>query len=190
MPAVVPLTDLTETLQRVRVPSYIVNRDGEFVWINDAAESIFGDLVGRHYSTIVAPGDRGLAAEQFQRKLAGAAVTDYELDVLTADGRRLRAEISSVPLRSNHAFDGVFGTALRLRLPPLPSEKVPQLTQRQKEVLCYLGEGASTNQIAEELGLSRETIRNYVRQVLRAFGAHSRLEAVAIARREGVLTDV
>jgi PAS domain S-box-containing protein len=65
MPAVVPSTDLTETLQRIRVPSYVVNRDGEFVWFNDAAREIFGDLVGRHFSTIVASEDRALAEEQF-----------------------------------------------------------------------------------------------------------------------------
>ncbi len=188
MPAVIPSTDLTETLQRVRVPSYIINSEGKVAWLNNAAAAIFGDLVGRNYSTIVAPEDRALAEKQFQRKLDGVPVTDFEVDVLTADGRRMRAEISSVPLR-NGMCAGVFGVALSFRPPPLPSERAPQLTQRQKEVLCLLGEGASTRQIAEELSLSRETVRNYVRQVLRAFGAHSRLEAVAIARREGVLTD-
>jgi DNA-binding NarL/FixJ family response regulator len=116
-------------------------------------------------------------------------VTDYELDVETADGRRLRAEISSVPLRSGHTCTGIFGTAVNIRTRPLPSEEAPQLTRRQKEVVTLLGEGASTVQIAEELGLSRETVSNYVRQVLRVMSAHSRLEAVAIARHKGLLTD-
>jgi PAS domain S-box-containing protein len=188
MPADIPSTDLTETLQRVRVPSYIINSDGKVAWLNDAAAEIFGDLVGRNYLTIVASEDRALAEKQFQRKLDGAPVTDFEVDVLTAEGRRMRAEISSVPLL-NGMCAGVFGVALSFRPPTLPSERASQLTQRQKEVLCLLGEGASTRQIAEELSLSRETVRNYVRQVLRAFGAHSRLEAVAIARRQGVLAD-
>jgi len=39
-----------------------------------------------------------------------------------------------------------------------------------------------TKQIAEELHLSIETVRNHVRGLLRTMGAHSRLEAVAIAR--------
>jgi DNA-binding NarL/FixJ family response regulator len=38
-------------------------------------------------------------------------------------------------------------------------------------------------QIAEELGLASETVRNHIRHLLRAVGAHSRLEAVAIASR-------
>ncbi len=58
---------------------------------------------------------------------------------------------------------------------------------RQNEVLQLLGEGASTDQIAAALHLSKETVRNHVRYVLRALGAHSRLEAVAVAHRQGLL---
>jgi two-component system NarL family response regulator len=56
-----------------------------------------------------------------------------------------------------------------------------QLTPRQAEVLELLERGRSTKQIASELHLSTETVRNHVRHILRAVGAHSRLEAVAIA---------
>jgi DNA-binding NarL/FixJ family response regulator len=48
-------------------------------------------------------------------------------------------------------------------------------------VLELLERGRSTSQIAEELHLSVETVRNHIRHLLRAIGAHSRLEAVAIA---------
>jgi DNA-binding NarL/FixJ family response regulator len=57
------------------------------------------------------------------------------------------------------------------------------LTPRQAQVLRLLERGRSTAQIAEELGLSRETVRNHIRRLLRALGASSRLEAVALARR-------
>jgi DNA-binding NarL/FixJ family response regulator len=56
-------------------------------------------------------------------------------------------------------------------------------------VLQMLGEGASTEQIAAMLHLSKETVRNHIRHVLRALGAHSRLEAVAKANRAGLLGD-
>jgi DNA-binding NarL/FixJ family response regulator len=39
------------------------------------------------------------------------------------------------------------------------------------------------------LHLSKETVRNHIRHVLAALGAHSRLEAVAIAHRRGLLAD-
>ena len=51
------------------------------------------------------------------------------------------------------------------------------LSPRQRAAL--LGE-----QIAHELHLSTETVRNHIRHILRALNAHSRLEAVAIGRRE------
>ena len=47
-----------------------------------------------------------------------------------------------------------------------------------------LEHGRSTRQIAQELHLSPETVRNHVRHVLRALGVHSRLEAVTLARSQ------
>ena len=60
----------------------------------------------------------------------------------------------------------------------------PHLTPRQTEVLRLLQKGYSTGQIAQELHLSTETVRNHVRHLLRALGVHTRLEAVAAAQRE------
>jgi DNA-binding NarL/FixJ family response regulator len=56
------------------------------------------------------------------------------------------------------------------------------LTPRQAEVLRFLEQGRSTKQIAQELHLSTETVKNHVRHLLRALGVNSRLEAVAVAR--------
>jgi DNA-binding NarL/FixJ family response regulator len=42
--------------------------------------------------------------------------------------------------------------------------------------------------MAEELHLAVDTVRNHVRRLLQALDAHSRLEAIAIARRDGLLT--
>ena len=70
----------------------------------------------------------------------------------------------------------------------VPSGAV-SLTSRQNEVLQLLGEGASTDQIAAALHLSKETVRNHIRHILRALGAHSRLEAVTAAHRRGLLSN-
>jgi DNA-binding NarL/FixJ family response regulator len=58
----------------------------------------------------------------------------------------------------------------------------PHLTPRQVEVLRLLEQGRSTKQIAAELHLSTETVRNHIRRLFRALGVNSRLEAVAAAR--------
>jgi DNA-binding NarL/FixJ family response regulator len=57
------------------------------------------------------------------------------------------------------------------------------LTPRQTQVLAGLAEGKSTDQIAAELVLAPVTVRNHVANILVALGVHSRLEAVARARR-------
>jgi DNA-binding NarL/FixJ family response regulator len=63
-----------------------------------------------------------------------------------------------------------------------PAAPPPHLTPRQVEVLRLLEQGCSTKQIAAELHLSTETVRNHVRRLFQALGVHSRLEAVAAAR--------
>jgi PAS domain S-box-containing protein len=87
-------------MRLVRFPSWIVDRGGRVVWENDAANRLFGDQRGKLYSSFVAPEYLALAQEQFARKLLGQQVTDYEVDLLTADGSRVRVETSSVPLPS------------------------------------------------------------------------------------------
>ena len=50
-------------------------------------------------------------------------------------------------------------------------------------MLRLLQSGRSTQQIAQELHLSTETVRNHVRRLLSALGVHTRLEAVALPLR-------
>lgn len=66
---------------------------------------------------------------------------------------------------------------------------VPQLTPRQGEVLKMLAEGKGVGEIRRELYLSQATVRNHVRSLLQALGAHSQLEALAKARKLGLLDD-
>lgn len=61
------------------------------------------------------------------------------------------------------------------------------LTPRELEVLRLMAGGASTTRIAEELVISTHTVRSHVRNLLGKLGAHSKLEGVAIAAREGLI---
>jgi DNA-binding NarL/FixJ family response regulator len=51
----------------------------------------------------------------------------------------------------------------------------------------YLAHGFSTEQMAEAMNVSRETVRNHVRGLLRRLGVHSRLEAVTVGRSRGLI---
>jgi DNA-binding NarL/FixJ family response regulator len=61
------------------------------------------------------------------------------------------------------------------------------LTARERQALGLLADGASTAEVARRLGVAVNTARNHVQRVLEKLGARSKLEAVAIARREGLL---
>lgn len=61
------------------------------------------------------------------------------------------------------------------------------LTSREREVLQLLVEGKSTAALAAELVVAPATARNHIQSIMNKLGAHSRLEAVAIAMREDIL---
>lgn len=61
------------------------------------------------------------------------------------------------------------------------------LTPRQQRVLELLAEGVRARAISLRLGLSETTVRNHIREVLVRLSCHSQLEAVAEARRRGII---
>ncbi len=68
--------------------------------------------------------------------------------------------------------------------PPCP------LTSREKEVLRRIVAGQSTGQMAREMNIAINTLRTYVKNVLAKLGAHSRLQAAALATREKLLDEL
>lgn len=174
--------DVETALEHVNVPSYVIDRAGVVRWMNPAAQALVGDRTGQQFTSVVAPEETRRAREMFARKILGnTEVTDAPVTVVDLDGARVGVEISSVPLRRGEHVVGVFGQVSDVLEEPQPHPEL-HLTPRQAEVLQMLERGRSTTQIAEELHLSRETVRNHVRHLLHALGASSRLEAVAVAR--------
>jgi PAS domain S-box-containing protein len=175
--------DLPATLVAVPVPVYVVSRRGVIRWLNDEALEVFGDRIGEHYSVLVAPEARQLVDEQFTRKILGTAgTTSYEAVLLRRDGEKLFVDLDSVRVDDDAEVVGVFGLA-DPGGPVVPAGAANvHLTPRQREVLSLLARGCSTEQMAGELHLSKDTVRNHVRGLLRGLGVHSRLEAVSRAR--------
>ena len=65
-----------------------------------------------------------------------------------------------------------------------------ELTEREREVLGLVAEGLTNAAIAQQLFVSVHTVRNHVANLSSKLGAHSKLEALSIAVREGLLPDV
>jgi putative two-component system response regulator len=110
----------------------------------------------------------------------------------------------SAVLNKNRAFDDLLHTIrevqkgdVTLPLSSLPSVlariRTPaggagtDLTSRELEVLSLLAEGLSTEAISERLVISVHTVRNHIQRVIMKLGVHSKLEAVSMALRQGII---
>jgi DNA-binding NarL/FixJ family response regulator len=63
----------------------------------------------------------------------------------------------------------------------------PRLTDRELEVLKLVARGLNNRDIAKELFISENTVKNHVRNILEKLQLHSRMEAVVYAVREKLL---
>ena len=64
---------------------------------------------------------------------------------------------------------------------------ISELTPREHDVLRLMARGLDNYEISEELGIGYGTVRGHVRGVLEKLGAHTRLHAVAEARKAGLV---
>lgn len=63
------------------------------------------------------------------------------------------------------------------------------LSPREREVLAMLAVGLTASEIAEQLGITTNTCRGYIKSLLWKLDAHTQLEAVAVARRRHLVVD-
>ena len=64
-------------------------------------------------------------------------------------------------------------------------ERVDRLTPRETEILQGLADGLPTENLAKKLGISRNTLRTHVQNILFKLKVHSKVEALALAIRHG-----
>jgi DNA-binding NarL/FixJ family response regulator len=66
--------------------------------------------------------------------------------------------------------------------------RAPRITEREREILERLAGGATGEQIAHAMFLSPETIRTHLRNAMQRLDAHTRVQAVAVAMRDGEIS--
>ena len=78
----------------------------------------------------------------------------------------------SSPNQANGAHSGMgFGATTRVQI----------ITEREREILLWVRDGLSNQQISEKLGISALTVKNHIQKILRKLGAANRAQAVAKA---------
>ena len=159
---------------------------------NAAAEHLTGisadDAVGLPCWAVLAGVDAhgnlvchsGCAGARLARE--GWPVPSKEL-LIRRRGGRARVTMTTIALPSERRYLHVLketvtpvGRISATRRPPV------RLTRRQLQVLGLLADGTTAKGVGEKLGLQLPTVRNHIRGILLELGAHSQLEAVAVAR--------
>jgi DNA-binding NarL/FixJ family response regulator len=121
-------------------------------------------------------GDRALLSEALDVGARGFVLKEAPLPDLVRAVERVAAGDAYV----DPVLAGVLVSA--------QSEKVPTLTQREREVLRLLADGHSNEEIGKRLFISPETVRTHVRKAMAKLAADTRTQAVAIALRQSLIS--
>ena len=98
--------------------------------------------------------------------LAAIAAAHANLHILTTDQMERR--------KNSAAFSAI-------------DEMPDALTRRELEVLRTLANGSGNKEIADQLGISDNTVKFHIAQIMAKLGAHSRTEAVAMGMKRGLV---
>jgi len=98
----------------------------------------------------------------------------------SADNNELAAAVRTV-------FQGKTSVSNEISRQLALDPPVPELTPRQKDILKSMISGMSNPDIAKQLGIRRDRVKQHINAILEKIGAANRTEAVAIALRKHLL---
>jgi DNA-binding CsgD family transcriptional regulator len=109
-----------------------------------------------------------------------------EVRALHAELRSIAGQVADAGLRTR-LLDASSRLATAADSGDSPGGPRPVLSARELDVLSYVAIGCTNADTAGQLGVLPETVKSYLRSAMRKLGCHTRLEAVAAARRHGLL---
>jgi two-component system, NarL family, nitrate/nitrite response regulator NarL len=118
--------------------------------------------------------DPAASSAAMQLGVAGFLSKDQELDQVAAALDAIAAERMALTAGSSPGPGSGPG-------PQRPTDLLSTLTPRETEVLRRIAAGQDTKTMVREMNVTTETLRTYVKNVLAKLGAHTRLEAAALA---------
>ena len=205
-------TGLDEAIARAGDGAFAIGSDGRIVLWNRAAEKMLGysarEAIGRPCCDLfVGHDDSGnrlcyQGCHVMSLVKMGDSVQSFDMQTRTKAGRPIWVNLSTLTVPAGqpggpltvHLFRDVTATKEllglvreRLTAPAVAEPTRESLTRRELEILRMIATGVSTKAAADTLHVSPATVRNHVQNILGKLGAHSRLEAVAMATRQRLL---
>jgi DNA-binding NarL/FixJ family response regulator len=128
---------------------------------------------------------RGAVAEAIQAGVSGYLLKDASPDALVDAAKNaiegnavIHPQLTKTFIEEARMGEG--GSA--------PGEpKTPSLSKREREILQKVADGATTRQVATDLGISPHTVKTHLERIFEKLGANDRAQAVAIAIRTGIV---
>lgn len=149
--------------------------DGDGV---EAAREIKAILPATRIVMLTATSDDMVLRHAIEAGCSGYLTKDHTVDELI------------LAVRAAHNGEALISPAMLSRLIDRLGDRTrtgADLTRREREVLQLLAQGLSNQAIANELEIRLATVRNHVQSVIEKLHAHSKLEAVAVALRQGLI---
>ena len=197
--------------------AYAVNRSGRIVAWNRAAENVFGykdsqalgrrcwdllcgeDTFGNRYCCEGCPvlnlafDNHSINCFNIKFKTASLEMKNFAVSALLLSSEA-GVDLMVHLCRSEHGTDHkslngngyVNGNGIA-RPRSARQDRRGNLTRREQEVLELMAEGNDTNEIAATLSISTHTVRNHIQNVLFKLQVNSRLKAINLSRRLGMI---
>ena len=151
-----------------------------------------GDKVIEEVTMTARSLEQDLAVNSAMRHADGAKGAAARGNVMNgAEWEQIRSTHSKLRMLANRVEDDDVRRELEMlcdqMVSPVRVKQSTKLSARELDVLSCVALGHTNIEAAEEMGIGAETVKSYLRSVMRKLGAHTRYEAVNAARRIGAL---
>ncbi|WJY68704.1 acetate metabolism transcriptional regulator RamA [Corynebacterium auris] len=151
-----------------------------------------GDKVIEEVTMTARTLEQDLAINAALRRSEGAAGNPKPGRIMNgAEWEQVRSTHSKLRMLANRVKDDTLRKELEQlcdqMVSPVRVKQSTKLSARELDVLSCVALGHTNVEAAEEMGIGAETVKSYLRSVMRKLGAHTRYEAVNAARRIGAL---
>lgn len=151
-----------------------------------------GDKVIEEVTLTARTLEQDLAVNSALRRQDGGKASTKQGRVMNgAEWEQVRATHSKLRMLANRVDDEGLRKELEQlcdqMVSPVRVKQATKLSARELDVLSCVALGHTNVEAAEEMGIGPETVKSYLRSVMRKLGAHTRYEAVNAARRIGAL---
>ncbi|MDQ3952096.1 MAG: LuxR C-terminal-related transcriptional regulator [Actinomycetota bacterium] len=183
--------------QKTTNPIAVLDENRRIVELNDATVDLFGrsrgDLIGTSIVDVIEPDERAEAAAAWEAFKRRSGDSDIKRTFVRPDGTKvavqLHARLAQIGDRRLAVFV-VIPQSYSWSVPPAQEPPGARLTGREREVVTLIALGRETNEIADELHISPETVRTHVRNAMGKLDVRTRAQLVAVVMCDESAIDV